>query len=59
VAWDYREFTFRRNRDLCIDYILVSDALEPAAASCLIDKLPRKTERPDGHAPGLAELELS
>lgn len=59
MVWDYREFAFRRTRGLRVDDILVSDALEPAAASWLIDRLPRKTERPDDHAPVLAELELS
>lgn len=56
--WDYREFAFRRNRGLRIDYILVSNALRPAVKSCLIDRLPRKNERPSDHAPVLAELEL-
>lgn len=56
--WDYREFAFRRNRGLRIDYILVSDALKPALQSCVIDKLPRKNERPSDHAPVLAELDL-
>ena len=54
--WDYREFAFRRNRGLRIDYILVSDALKPALQSCVIDRLPRKNERPSDHAPVLAEL---
>jgi exodeoxyribonuclease III len=56
--WDYREFAFRRNRGLRIDYILVSDALKPALQSCVIDRLPRKNERPSDHAPVLAELNL-
>jgi exodeoxyribonuclease-3 len=56
--WDYREFGFRRNRGLRIDYILVSDVLKPAVTSCVIDKLPRKNERPSDHAPVLADLNL-
>jgi len=56
--WDYREFAFRRNRGLRIDYILVSDALKPALQSCVIDRLPRKNERPSDHTPVLAELSL-
>jgi exodeoxyribonuclease-3 len=56
--WDYREFAFRRNRGLRIDYILVSDALKPVVQSCAIDKLPRKNERPSDHAPVLVELDL-
>lgn len=56
--WDYREFAFRRNRGLRIDYILVSDALKPTVTSCVIDKLPRKNERPSDHVPVVAELDL-
>lgn len=54
--WDYREFGFRRNRGLRIDHILVSDALKPRVTSCLIDKLPRKNERPSDHAPVIVTL---
>ncbi len=54
--WDYREFAFRRNRGLRIDYILVSDALKPRVQSCNIDKAPRKNERPSDHAPVVVEL---
>ena len=54
--WDYRELAFRRNRGLRIDHILVSDALKPLVRSCVIDKLPRKNERPSDHAPVVAEL---
>ncbi len=54
--WDYREFAFRRNRGLRIDHILVSDALRPHVASCTIDRLPRKNERPSDHAPVTVEL---
>ena len=54
--WDYREFGFRRNRGLRIDHILVSEALKPLVKSCLIDKLPRKNERPSDHAPVTVEL---
>ena len=54
--WDYREFAFRRNRGLRIDHILVSDALKPLVTGCVIDKLPRKNERPSDHAPVVIEL---
>jgi exodeoxyribonuclease-3 len=54
--WDYREFAFRRNRGLRIDHILVSEALKPRVAGCLIDKLPRKNERPSDHAPVVVEI---
>ncbi|MDP3755143.1 exodeoxyribonuclease III, partial [Polaromonas sp.] len=47
--WDYREFAFRRNRGLRIDYILDSEMLKPAVKGCVIDKLPRKNARPSDH----------
>lgn len=57
--WDYRDFAFRRNRGMRIDHILVSDALKPLVKSCLIDKAPRKNERPSDHAPVVLELNYS
>jgi len=54
--WDYREMAFRRNRGMRIDYILVSEALKPLVRSCVIDKLPRKNERPSDHVPVVVEL---
>ena len=56
--WDYREMAFRRNRGLRIDHILVSDALKPRVLSCVIDKLPRKNERPSDHVPVTVEFDL-
>ena len=54
--WDYREFAFRRNRGLRIDYILVSNDLKPLVTACTIDKAPRKNERPSDHTPVVLEL---
>jgi exodeoxyribonuclease-3 len=54
--WDYRELAFRRNRGLRIDHILVSQALLPRVRSCVIDRAPRKNERPSDHAPVIVEL---
>jgi exodeoxyribonuclease-3 len=54
--WDYREFAFRRNRGLRIDHILVSEALKPQVTACVIDKAPRKNERPSDHAPVVVTL---
>ena len=54
--WDYREFAFRRNRGLLIDRILVSDTLKPMVTSCVIDKAPRKNERPSDHTPVVVAL---
>ncbi len=54
--WDYRNLAFRKNQGLRIDHILVSEALKPRVAACIIDKLPRKNERPSDHAPVVVEL---
>jgi exodeoxyribonuclease-3 len=54
--WDYRDFAFRRNRGMRIDHILVSNALKPHVSACLIDKAPRKNERPSDHAPVVVDI---
>lgn len=54
--WDYRNLAFRRNQGLRIDHILVSEALRARVRSCLIDKLPRKNERPSDHAPVIVDI---
>ena len=54
--WDYRDFGFKRNHGLRIDHILISNALKPLAKACMIDKTPRKNERPSDHAPVVIEL---
>ncbi len=56
--WDYREMAFRRNKGLRIDHILVSQALQPRVRSCVIDRAPRKNERPSDHTPVVVELDL-
>ena len=55
--WDYRNLAFRKNQGLRIDHILVSEALRPRVTACVIDKLPRKNERPSDHAPVVATLD--
>lgn len=55
--WDYRNLAFRKNQGLRIDHILTSQALRPRLKACLIDKLPRKNERPSDHAPVIVELD--
>ncbi|MDT8998703.1 exodeoxyribonuclease III [Paucibacter sp. APW11] len=55
--WDYRNLAFRKNQGLRIDHILVSPGLKPGVRSCVIDKLPRKNERPSDHAPVIVEIE--
>jgi len=52
--WDYRMLAFRRNQGLRIDHILISPALQCAA--CVIDKAPRKLERPSDHTPVVADV---
>jgi exodeoxyribonuclease-3 len=52
--WDYRMMAFRRNMGLRIDHILVSEALQ--CGSCIIDKAPRKLERPSDHTIVVAEV---
>ena len=54
--WDYRDFGFKRNKGLRIDHILVSSALKTRAIACMIDRGPRKNERPSDHAPVLLEI---
>jgi exodeoxyribonuclease III len=54
--WDYRMAGFRRNLGMRIDHILVSDGLKNKAMSCVIDKAPRKLERPSDHTPVVLTL---
>lgn len=54
--WDYRNLAFRKNQGLRIDHILVSQSLRPDVTACVIDKLPRKNERPSDHAPVIVTL---
>ncbi len=54
--WDYRDFGFKRNRGLRIDYVLASDALKAHVVSCEIDKAPRSNERPSDHTPVVMTL---
>ena len=54
--WDYRMMGFRRNFGMRIDHILVSDNLKEKCESCVIDKAPRKLERPSDHTPVVLTL---
>jgi exodeoxyribonuclease-3 len=54
--WDYREMAFRRNKGLRIDHVLVSQGLKTQCVGCVIDKAPRKNERPSDHAPVVLEF---
>jgi len=54
--WDYRMLAFRRNAGLRIDQILLSATLAARCSACVVDKAPRKLERPSDHAPVIADL---
>ncbi|THF65864.1 exodeoxyribonuclease III [Pseudothauera nasutitermitis] len=55
--WDYRMGAFRRNFGLRIDHLLVSTALRERVRQCMVDKTPRKLERPSDHAPVILDLQ--
>ncbi len=54
--WDYRQGMFRRDKGLRIDHVLLSAPLAATLVDCVIDKTPRKNERPSDHAPVVAEF---
>lgn len=56
--WDYRMNSFKRNRGLRIDHILIAKDLATGCVKCYIDKDPRSSERPSDHAPVVAEFSL-
>jgi exodeoxyribonuclease-3 len=56
--WDYRMGAFRRNFGLRIDHILLSPALRDRCRACVIDKAPRRLERPSDHALVMVELDV-
>ncbi|GMU69024.1 MAG: exodeoxyribonuclease III [Steroidobacteraceae bacterium] len=56
--WDYRQGAFRRNNGLRIDLLLVSEALAKACTQSVIDREPRRAERPSDHAPAVASFDI-
>lgn len=54
--WDYRMLGYQKNRGLRIDHILVTEALVPQVKSCVIDRVPRKWEKPSDHTPVVVEI---
>ena len=54
--WDYRMMGFRRNAGLRIDHVLVSAEMAQRCTATMVDKAPRKLERPSDHAPVIAEF---
>jgi exodeoxyribonuclease-3 len=55
--WDYRMLGYQKNRGLRIDHVLVSEPLVPRVKGCIIDRVPRKWEKPSDHAPVVLELD--
>lgn len=55
--WDYRAAMFRRNLGLRIDHILLSPPVLARARACVIDRAPRKNERPSDHTPVVVTLD--
>ena len=56
--WDYRAGSFRRNLGLRIDHIWLTETLAPRCTSVVIDKEPRRWEKPSDHTPMIAESSL-
>jgi exodeoxyribonuclease-3 len=55
--WDYRMLGYQKNRGLRIDHILVSESVVPRVSGCVIDRVPRKWEKPSDHAPVIVEID--
>lgn len=55
--WDYRMLAFRRNHGLRIDLLLANTAFATACTACLIDRAPRRAERPSDHTPVIADFD--
>lgn len=55
--WDYRAASFRQNKGLRIDLILLSSALVDHCQNSVIDKNPRTWPRPSDHAPTFVLLD--
>ncbi len=54
--WDYRTMAFKRDRGWRIDHHYLTPELYAQAQSCIIDKNPRKLEKPSDHAPVILEI---
>ncbi|MGP8032876.1 MAG: exodeoxyribonuclease III [Steroidobacteraceae bacterium] len=54
--WDYRMLAFRRNHGLRIDLLLADSTLAAACTACVIDREPRRAERPSDHTPVIADF---
>lgn len=56
--WDYRAASFRQNKGMRIDLVLLSSALADSCQNSSIDKTPRSWERPSDHAPAFVVLSI-
>lgn len=54
--WDYRMLAFRRNHGLRIDLLLADQAFAAVCTACVVDREPRRAERPSDHAPVIADF---
>jgi exodeoxyribonuclease III len=54
--WDYRTGGFARNRGWRIDHLYLTPKLYEKTINCVIDKEPRKQEKPSDHAPVIIEI---
>jgi len=54
--WDYRAGAFRRNMGLRIDHVWITEPLVKDSVSVVIDREPRRWEKPSDHAPVVAEF---
>jgi exodeoxyribonuclease-3 len=54
--WDYRMLDFRRNHGLRIDLLLAEESLASSCTACVVDREPRRAERPSDHAPVIADF---
>lgn len=54
--WDYRMLGFQKNKGLRIDHVLLSKPLAERCTASVIDRAPRKWEKPSDHAPAVATL---
>jgi exodeoxyribonuclease-3 len=56
--WDYRMLGFQKNKGLRIDHVLLSAPLAAQCTASMIDRVPRKWEKPSDHAPAVATLSI-
>lgn len=55
--WDYFRQAFENNRGIRIDHFLLSPDVAKRLKSCVIDKGPRRLEKPSDHTPIVLELQ--